>query len=836
VQTQGLDLFRRSRVVFALTAKQESVLLILALMLMGLLMDCTGAGGAPDTIVITRQPESMEVPWTSFVRLTVEGSGRIDGYAWMNSNGGVIAQSGPGPSATLELLSILNDLSCYVILTNSDMVVTSGMAMVRTKMVAPQSTWKGRLPQLVADSKTAVPGFPEHRFQTLSPDSLSDLSMYPVPTITYRDGKVHFVARTTGNARGLFRFADGVLRTLVYTNTRASNGELVGDVISSSDEQNGGVYFVTAKRLYRWSESGVELVADETTSLPSASPRFFLSAGPLSGRGDGLAFCTPSAIYFRDGGDTNLIADNLTDLPGSNTGFRPINRNPGGTPFHLTYDGQSIVFSSGGTGASGLYKATPAGDIAKLIDTTDVIPGTTSQFVLISRADIDGGLAFGIGTVTTGGSQLYAFDGEGGISRIASATLLSAAGSNSVYHCTITPRIRRWTGGIDEAVADTQRLNGEQFLNVTWIDGQGDDLAFAVKKIDSQKIYLFSGPVREQTAPIILVEPWDFQVADQREASFAVTAAGAPPLSFQWRRGTENVAGATNDLLTLPVADASMAGDYSVVVTNRFGSITSQVARLTVAIPSFFYAVPQLYVSSMLYGSDSTLIVQASGPRPLTFQWRTNGVVVPGATERSYQISRLTEASRGLYEAEVSDGATSIVASRYLTNIVPAIIQQPRPVTSVMGSTVSFSAEAIGIPPLTYQWFRQEGIEAFKLNGTNSTLILTNISKGDAGVYSVVVFSEAIQANTSEAVPLVVLSEDTPAPVLGQPRLSGEGSRFEFTVPTETGRTYELQFASALSSETSWSTLQVFYGDGTLRLLKLPIPTSQVFYRVSRLR
>src|ERR1035441_4272208 len=65
-------------------------------------------------------------------------------------------------------------------------------------------------------------------------------------------------------------------------------------------------------------------------------------------------------------------------------------------------------------------------------------------------------------------------------------------------------------------------------------------------------------------------------------AAFTVTAAGTPPLSYQWQFSGTNIAGATGTALTLNNVQSAQAGSYAVRVTNTFGSIMSSNAVLTV--------------------------------------------------------------------------------------------------------------------------------------------------------------------------------------------------------------------------------------------------------------
>ena len=70
---------------------------------------------------------------------------------------------------------------------------------------------------------------------------------------------------------------------------------------------------------------------------------------------------------------------------------------------------------------------------------------------------------------------------------------------------------------------------------------------------------------------------------------FAVGVSGDAPLSFQWRRNDSDVLYGTNTSLVVGPAQPADEGDYTVVVTNVFGAVTSAPARLWVVPPASAY-------------------------------------------------------------------------------------------------------------------------------------------------------------------------------------------------------------------------------------------------------
>jgi glucose/arabinose dehydrogenase len=86
-----------------------------------------------------------------------------------------------------------------------------------------------------------------------------------------------------------------------------------------------------------------------------------------------------------------------------------------------------------------------------------------------------------------------------------------------------------------------------------------------------------------QTPPSINQHPLNKTVAVGQTATFSVSASGTPPLSYQWQKNGVNIAGATSQTYTTAPASASDNGaQFRCVVSNDFGSATSNSATLAV--------------------------------------------------------------------------------------------------------------------------------------------------------------------------------------------------------------------------------------------------------------
>ena len=116
------------------------------------------------------------------------------------------------------------------------------------------------------------------------------------------------------------------------------------------------------------------------------------------------------------------------------------------------------------------------------------------------------------------------------------------------------------------------------------------------------------GIVPPNTAPTIFAQPQDATIGLGDSATFSVGASGSAPLTYQWYFGASAIAGATGPTLDVVADFPDVAGDYSVVVANNAGSITSRVARLVVRdkVTTFFNTGVDEFGDAMPDGSPDT--------------------------------------------------------------------------------------------------------------------------------------------------------------------------------------------------------------------------------------
>ena len=153
-------------------------------------------------------------------------------------------------------------------------------------------------------------------------------------------------------------------------------------------------------------------------------------------------------------------------------------------------------------------------------------------------------------------------------------------------------------------------------------------------------------------------------------ATFTVTAYGTAPLGYQWRFNGTNLAGANTNAYDIASVQATNAGDYSVVISDYSGAITSAVATLTVtgvAIAPSITTQPQSVVVNP--GSNATFNVVAAGTAPLAYQWRFNNTNLPGTTNTSFTRTNVQSADAGNYSVVVTNSAGSVTSAVATLNL-----------------------------------------------------------------------------------------------------------------------------------------------------------------------
>jgi len=310
--------------------------------------------------------------------------------------------------------------------------------------------------------------------------------------------------------------------------------------------------------------------------------------------------------------------------------------------------------------------------------------------------------------------------------------------------------------------------------------------------------YYHSLAVLGDGSPLIKWQPLPATVLLGSPASFYVMAVG-PQLSYQWRLNGSAIPSATNSNYLIQSAQPVNAGNYQVIVTSTYSSVTSSVASLNVLAPigtaveapgltwsasgnaSWFGqttnthdGVDAAQSGRVADGQTSTVQTTVSGPGVLNFWWKvsseqyfdflnffidqTQQTGVSGEVDwqlQTFAVASGVHTLRWTYQKDssVSAGLDAgwLDQVQYTTN-PPVLTAQPSGQTNSMGATFTLAASASGATPITWQWLK---------SGTNlpgatlSFLTIPNATRHDSAAYSVMASNPGGGTPSSNATVLI---------------------------------------------------------------------------------
>ncbi len=259
---------------------------------------------------------------------------------------------------------------------------------------------------------------------------------------------------------------------------------------------------------------------------------------------------------------------------------------------------------------------------------------------------------------------------------------------------------------------------------------------------------------------VIQVDPVGATKSPGDSVTFNVTADGGSPLTYQWKKDGVNITDATTASYSINPVHGTNYGSYTVDVSaNNYNTVSSAAAVLNVS-PEIVTALPATYAASE---GNVTFTVGATGSPTLGYTWKKGATTIStgdshysGADTAALTILGLVESDSDTYTVTVSNGyspdATSSVALSVTT--FPTINSQPASRTNIAGETATFTVNAVGASPLSFQW-RTNGVplsNGGNISGaTNTTLTISNVQQVDAQDYDVVVSNNLGSSNSVTA-------------------------------------------------------------------------------------
>ncbi len=283
----------------------------------------------------------------------------------------------------------------------------------------------------------------------------------------------------------------------------------------------------------------------------------YIGTGPtgttaVPNSGDGIRIGSGSNLIGGYSGGGNLIAFNggngvaLTGAAGSNNAIV----------------GNSI-HSNGGLGIDlGSDGPTPN-------DQNDFDSGANrlQNFPVLADATSDGGFTVVSGTLNSTPNRTYRIEFF-----LNDFTNASGFGEGRTFIGSLDQFVQS-DGNGDFAVPIPVAAAFNQFVTATATDPNGNTSEF-------------SPPVPVHTPPVLGSQPTNTVFYSGSNVTLCVTAAGTPPILYQWRLNGQNIPDATNACYIVPAAQTTNSGSYVCVIVNGIGLTTTTPATWLVSLPN----------------------------------------------------------------------------------------------------------------------------------------------------------------------------------------------------------------------------------------------------------
>lgn len=236
------------------------------------------------------------------------------------------------------------------------------------------------------------------------------------------------------------------------------------------------------------------------------------------------------------------------------------------------------------------------------------------------------------------------------------------------------------------------------------------------------------------TPPVIVTQPVTKTVVQGKSTYLAAVVTGTlDPAVVQWQKDAVDVPGGNGLKLTIPDAQPSDEGIYTLSISNAAGSTASDSVMLKVVVPPITNTGP---VSLIVPLGEPTVQFDASfDGTPGTFQWKRGSSVVPG-TAPTLNLTNVQLKDGGIYTVKSTNlggYATTAGAELIVVDRTSKIIVQP-----IHGKAVFTAITAGPIPQ--YEW-RKNGVPLHQVLGktegvTTKTLTIKTLAPGDTDVYT----------------------------------------------------------------------------------------------------
>ena len=290
------------------------------------------------------------------------------------------------------------------------------------------------------------------------------------------------------------------------------------------------------------------------------------------------------------------------------------------------------------------------------------------------------------------------------------------------------------------------------------------DQAYYYCKVTNNRNYLQSNvvPLSVVASPYILTQPVSVLSALGSNILINVSAGGTNPLSYEWYKNNAVYPDSTSENLYINNIGFENEGNYYVVVSNLFGSVTSLSASVRIIEPLIIRTEPTN--TSVNVSNNGQISLSATGYLPISSQWRKDGSLYGDLSSNdngniNLYINTAQLSDAGYYDCILTNAFDSVTSQRaYLqVNEKPVFTLNPLSAELPISETVTFTIETSGTDPITYQWIKKDsGVIS---NQISKTYTIQNITLADQAEYACIA-TNLVGSTTSLYAALSVIQTD----------------------------------------------------------------------------
>jgi hypothetical protein len=363
--------------------------------------------------------------------------------------------------------------------------------------------------------------------------------------------------------------------------------------------------------------------------------------------------------------------------------------------------------------------------------------GNTIDRIGGNNGTLEGGAGYAVGKV----GQAFSIAGDASAVTVGNATNLQL--QNFTVEC--------WMHLTDASLLATEDGSGSGYFFAFGEGGYGfgmsDDGGLFLTQIGAGIIYASAGILDTNFHHVAVTE-------SDSNVVFYMDGAAYPAgvLATTYTFTTRAAIGARGDTLVnsfLGVVDELSIYDRALSAA-EIGSIygARSSGKCVAAIPVI---AAQPVSQTVTAYSPAYFIVFADGPEPLLYQWTLDGTNIGGATNSTLSFAAVLPSNAGTYSVIVGTPPNTINSSNAVLTVLlptaPTILTQPASHIGVVDDYTTFTvvAQSQAPVPMSYQW-SWDGTNL--TDATNSELVISNLTVGNAGTYAVLVFNPFFASNS----------------------------------------------------------------------------------------